>query len=328
MIISLSELEGLVHKALRKKYDEEDTKLIEDVILFGQLSGKTSHGIVRLFGGIASVLSMNPTGKPELIKKTKLSTIINGNHNSGVLVAALACNEVIKLAKENGFGIVGTKMSFSSSGSLSYYLEKIATEGLIGIIMAQSPQSTPPYGSIQPLFGTNPLSFAIPSTPQPLIFDMATAAITFGDLVKAKALKKSIPPHVAIDEDGNMTTDPTKAMEGATLPFGNSYKSAGLAMIVEILSGIWPGAGFVGLNKEDGWGNTFIAYSPELMLSTDEFKRKVSRLIKTVRNAKTKDGGEVRIPGERTFQVRDEHLRKGEIDIEEELIRKLRQEAK
>lgn len=323
MQIPIPDLKKLVHTTLRKKYDEADSRLIEEVILFGQLSGKTSHGIVRLIVGNASVMAQKPKGKPLIIHKTKLSSLIEGKLNPGMLVGPLAMQEVLRLVKENGFGIVGTKQSNSSSGCISYYLEKIANEGFIAIIMAQSPKSTIAYGGIEPLFGTNPISFGIPSDSRPIIFDMATAAISFGAILKAKTLNQQLPQNVALDVNGNMTTDPTKAIDGATYAFDNSYKGSGLAMMVEILSGLWPGADFVGENPEGRWGNTFMAFSPDLLMNLDEFKTKAKLLIETVRNSKTKNGEKIRISGEQTLYMRDKSLKKGSIELEDELYKQL-----
>jgi len=219
---------------------------------------------------------------------------------------------------------VGTKGSFSSSGSLSFYLEKIAKQNLIGIIMAQSPESTPPYGGIQPLFGTNPIAFGFPAKVKPLIFDMGTSAISFGAILEAKALGKKLPKNVALDKKGNITDDSNKAVEGATLPFDRSYKGAGLAIMVELMSGLWPGAWFTIHNKEAGWGNLFMAFSPDLLMSLNEFKERVNLLVETIRNSKTKDGNRVRISGEKTFRTRDENLRKGYLEIEDKLLNQLK----
>lgn len=316
MKIRNEELAGLIKKVLQKKFSEAESNLISEVIMFGELSGKTSHGVVRL----ENVVNKKITGKPTVVKKTKTSVLIEGHGNSGILIAQLATSEVIKLAKENGMGIVGTRGTFSSSGSLSYYLEKIAKEGLIGIIMAESPEGVPPHGSTQPLFGTNPISFGIPADPSPLLFDMATSAISYGAILKAKALGQSLPENVAIDSEGVPTTNPEQALTGAILPFDNSYKGAGLAMIVEILAGILPGATFAIHNKEAGWGNLFFAFSPNLLMEEGMFKDKVHILRETIRNAKTKTGVKVRIPGEKTIETRDTNLKKGWIDVDEKLI--------
>lgn len=327
MKVKIADLEHLILLSLRKKYNEADSRLMADVLLFGQLSGKTSHGIVRLFVGNSSILSQTPKGKSEIIVKSKNSSIIIGNGNPGMLVGPLAMKEAIRIAKKERVGFVGTKDTHTSSGCLSYYLEKIASDNLIGVIMAQSPLSTPVIGGIEPLFGTNPMSFGIPSEPHPFIFDMATSAISFGALLKAKTLGQKIPMNVAIDKYGELTTDPEEAIQGATLPFDNSYKGAGLAMIVEILAGLWPGADFSGLNEQGGWGNLFIAIHPGLFMNPKEFKEKVHLLVEKARHSKTKSGERVRIPGEQTIDTRNTSLKLGEVDIEDNLYHALQKAA-
>ena len=324
MIIKIEELKKLLKQALLKKFSEKDAELIAEAIMFGELSGKTSHGILRLFNGEYGILNQNYEDEPEIIKKTKVSTLINGNGNPGMLLGGLATEEVILLAKESGMGIVGTKGSFSSSGCLSFYLEKIAKENFIAIIMSQAASSIAPFGSIEPLFGTNPISFGIPANPNPLIFDMSTAAITFGAVLEAKALGQKLHENTAIDIKGEMTTDPDEAIEGSLLPFDKSYKGSGLAMMVEILAGILPSASFANQNDSDGWGNLFIAISPNLLSDVDDFKQKVEKLLSIVRNSKTKNNSKIRIPGEATIIQKELSLERGTVDVNEELIEKVK----
>lgn len=318
MKIKIDELKKLVMKAMEKKYDEEYSSRMAELVMFGEMSGRVSHGLVRLLVG-GSIVSQNPTGKAEITNVTKLSSMIEGNGNPGMLVGSLACDEVIRIAKESDFGIVGTRGSHTSSGCLTYYLEKIAKEDLVGIIMAESPTSTPPFGGIEPLFGTNPIGFGIPANPRPVIFDMGTTAITFGELLNAKALGKSIPEGVALDKGGNPTTDPEKAMEGATLPFDNSYKGAGLSMMVEIFAGTLPHSCYAGIDEDKGWGNMFMAFSPKLLSDVNEFKVRMEKMIDRVRNSKTKDGSKIRISGEKTIDTRNKSLTTGEIEIADKM---------
>lgn len=324
MKIKITELEKIVYQTLLAVYSPKQAKLIKEVVMFGELSGKTSHGLLRLLKENYGVFTDTITGEPEYIKKTKVSTLINGKGNVGMLVGSLAMREVILLAKENGIGVVGTKGSINSTGALSYYCEKIAKENLISIIFTHSTAMMAPFMSTKALFGTNPLAFGIPSTPQPIIFDMSTSAITFGAIAKHKSQGKQLPDNVALDKEGNVTTDPEKALEGATLAFDNSYKGSGLAMMVEILAALWTGASYAENNKEDGWGNLYLALSPELLSDTETLKQKSRGLIETIKNVETRDRKQTRIPGENTLRIRDENLRKGEIEVDEDLLKKIK----
>lgn len=82
---------------------------------------------------------------------------------------------------------MGVNNTFSSNGAQAYYVEKMAREDLIGIVCSRSPAATTGFGSIEPLFGTNPIGFGFPTQGEPLVFDMATSAITRYGLVLAKA---------------------------------------------------------------------------------------------------------------------------------------------
>src|SRR6185369_13500787 len=187
MKIKISELEELITKILLTEYSPEEASLIKDVIMFGELVGKPSHGLLRLIKGNFGVFVDGKRGKPEYNRKTKVSTVIDAKGNPGMLAAPLAMNEVIKLGKENGIGIVGLKGFFNTTGAVSYYVEKIAKEDLIGIAFVQSINSLiAPFGTKKSLFGTNPIAFGVPADPKPFIFDMSTSAIAYGNVMNAK----------------------------------------------------------------------------------------------------------------------------------------------
>ena len=272
MLIKIKELENLVKRVLLTEFSEEETILIKDVVMFGELSGKSSHGILRLIKGNYGVFVDKKRATPDFDRKTKVSTLIRGNNNPGMLIGPLAMQEAIKLAKRNGVGIVGTMESFNSVGPLSYYCEKIGKENLLGIIFVQAVAQMAPFNLKHPFFGTNPMAFVVPSVSSPLIFDMSTSSITFGEIVKHKMEKRKLNPHTALDKNGEETTDPQKALEGATLAFDASYKGSGLAMMVEILAAVWSGGGYALLHEENGWGNLFIVMSPELLSDIETLK--------------------------------------------------------
>ena len=74
----------------------------------------------------------------------------------------------------------------TSTGALGYYAEAIAKQGLIGLVLAQSPEFVAPHGSKQAIFGTNPIAIGIPAEQGPVVMDMATAAYAWFGLLEAK----------------------------------------------------------------------------------------------------------------------------------------------
>ncbi len=328
MKVKISDLEKLMISILTSTYFTlQQSKLIAEVLLYAELTGKNTHGILKLLG-TEPIQSVKPQYSPRIVKETKLSALIDGGGNPGTLVFQEATDIAIKKADTYGVGIVGTKNTFSSTGAIGYYAHKAATKDLIGIIMAGSEAAVAPYGSIDPIFGTNPVAFGFPTTKDPIVFDMATAAITWYGLVRAKSLGEKIPRDVAIDKEGNLTTDPSQAMEGAILPFDKSYKGSGLGMVVQLFTGPLTGALFFDIGKKnDDWGNVFIAIDPDLLVGKAEFKKNCSKLVEIVKRSRLdkKIADHIRIPGETGLAKKREAERKGVVEIEDNLYRALQQ---
>ena len=326
MKISIQKLETIIDKILLKDYSKEESKLIKGPVLFAELIGKKSHGIIRLGRNNFGAFVKGKKGTPKIIKRSSISRIINGNKSCGLLTGTLALKETIKVAKKNGIALVGTKNSFNSTGALSYYCHSLAKNNLIGIILSQCPPIIAPFNSVKALFGTNPIAFAFPAKKEPIIFDMSTSAIAFGDIMKLNSQEKPLPENTAIDKNGNPTTNTEKAMEGATLPFDNSYKGSGMAMMVELLSGVLPGAGFLGLNNKDGWGNLFMAFKPDLLINENEYQKRINKFLKYLRESKTKANQKIRIPGEQSMKNYYKNIKNNEVEIDDTILEKLLKE--
>ena len=76
--------------------------------------------------------------------------------------------------KEERDRCVGMK-NMSHSGSIGYYTEMAAEQGLLAISFCQSDPMAVPVGGTEPYYGTNPISFAAPTADdRTVVFDMAT----------------------------------------------------------------------------------------------------------------------------------------------------------
>ncbi len=322
MKIKIAELTKLMKSALTSKYySSDEADMMVEVFLHAELTGKNTQGILKLLG-TEPAQDIKPKYSPKITKETNLSALIDGGGAAGPLVGQMATNKVIEIAKKNNFAIVGMNNTYSSLGAIGYYARKIANNNLIGIVAASSPRGVLHFGGIDPAYGTNPTAYGFPTLEYPIVFDMAASAITWYGLVRAKALGHKLPDNVAIDKEGNLTTDPEEAMKGAILPFDRSYKGSGLAMVVELLAGPLVGASYV---HDDGdWGTVFIAISPDLLVGVDVFKKNASELIKKVKSGRPKDGQEIHIPGYDSESRRQAILDSGEIEIEEKLINDLK----
>ncbi|MEX2028630.1 MAG: Ldh family oxidoreductase [Candidatus Curtissbacteria bacterium] len=321
MKIKITELAGKIENVLSvAHYSKSQAKDISDVLLYAEMTGKNTQGLLKLMG-TEPIQSIKPKHDPIVIKETKLSQLIDGGGSSGILIARMATKVAIEKCKENGFGIVGTNNTFSSTGAIGYYANEITKNDFVGIVMAGSPGAVAPAGGIDPVFGTNPIAFGFPTNDWPIIFDMATSAITWYGLVRAKTLGEKIPEGVTIDKNGNLTTDPNEAMAGAILPFDKSYKSSGLSFMVELFTGPLVGAAFGDIEGKGDWGNIFIAIDPEMLIGREKFKENSTLLIKKIKESrKAKDNQIIHIPGWKGFECKEKIEKAGEIEIEDKII--------
>lgn len=304
-----------------KNYTFTEAEKITEVLLYAELTGKNTMGLLKLMGS-EPAQEIKPKYPPKIIKETKLSALVDGGGAAGPLAAQVAVDRVIEVAKSNEFGIVGLNNTFSSICALSYYAKKIADNNLIGIVAANSPKAIIYPDTKDPAFGTNPIAFSFPTNDCPIIFDAASSAITWYGLVRAKALGQQLPENIALDENGDPTTDPDKAMSGGILPFDRGYKGAGLAMVVELLTGPLTGASYVYLDGD--WGSTFIAISPDLLVGTSEFKKNASDLVKKIKSLRPKNGKTIRVPGFDREEALKDLNDDSEIEIEDEILSQIK----
>ena len=327
MKIAVKELEDLTTRAVRSYgYNDEETQVISDVLLYAQLRGN-NQGVVKLIG---KGIPVDP-GAGEIVVEleTPISARINGNRNHAMVVVKKAMNMVVDKAKKSGFGIAGTFNTNTSSGAIGYFASELAKQGLIGFLFGRSPERVAMHGSCEPVFGTNPIAVGIPAEPDPIVLDMSTAAISFYGLLEAETAGRAIPDDVAYNVEGKATTSPQEAIKGAIRSFDRSHKGSGLALIGEILAGPLVGAAFCGMGDSKGnWGHLLFAIDPGILGNRDEFIRNVGDVCRKVKaTRRLPDVTEINLPGERGSLLAAERLACGEIEVEDNLLAELRKVA-
>ena len=329
MKVQLKKLQALTHKALQNYgYAEDEVETIKTVLLYAQMRGN-NQGIVKLIGkGIPKPADV---GSIEIEKETKLSAVINGHKNHAMVVVNKGTDLAIKKAQEHGIGLVGINGVNTSSGAIGYYARKIAQQNLVGFVFAGSPETVAPEGSYEALFGTNPIAIGVPSQNEPLVLDMATAAMAYYGVIEANTAGQSLPQGIAYDVDGNLTVDPAKVLaDGALRTFDKGRKGSGLSMMVQILAGPLVGASFAGFGDiANNWsGHLIVAIDPELLNGLDALRDGVSKIVERVKSLKKLPNvQEIYVSGERGDSQTASVLAVGEIEIEERLYRELEKVA-
>jgi L-2-hydroxycarboxylate dehydrogenase (NAD+) len=152
----------------------------------------------------------------------------------GQSVAYRAMDTCMKLADEFGVGMVSADNCFHYLWGGGYVMEA-AKKGYIAYTGCTAMLAeVVPFGGRTPTLGTNPHSWAFPTTEAigfPIVIDWATSTVAMGRVQQFQREGKPLPPGVAVDAEGRPTTDPHAA--AALLPFGG-HKGYGLGLIDEL----------------------------------------------------------------------------------------------
>ena len=114
-------------------FSEKEADIIQDVLLTSDLFGIQSHGMqrmVRYHKGITNGL-IKIDAKPEIVKETPISAVIDGHDGMGQLLGHKAMEMAIEKAKKSGVGIVSVRNS-NHYGIAGYYAKMASDQGLIG----------------------------------------------------------------------------------------------------------------------------------------------------------------------------------------------------
>jgi len=152
----------------------------------------------------------------------------------GQAVAFEAMETCMALADEFGVGVVAVDNAFHYLWGGGYVIEA-AKKGYIAYTNCTAALAeVVPYGGKFPTLGTNPHSWAFPTTDAvgfPICVDWATSTVAMGRVQQFKREGKALPPGAAVDAQGRETTDPNEV--AALLPFG-AHKGYGLSLIDEL----------------------------------------------------------------------------------------------
>lgn len=145
----------------------------------------------------------------------------------------------------------------------------------------------------------------------PILLDIATAAVAGGKVYAAIQRGEPIPNTWLIGDDGQSTTDGSLYPQRAALAPMAGYKWYGFGLWCEILSAILPGGNMtwqVGSWMFDEpsrpyWHNaSFTVIDVAAMSPRGEFQKRIRRLIDEAHAAPTADGVErVLLPGEQEW---------------------------
>ncbi len=286
-------------------YSAEEAGVIAAHLVESELMGYPALGLTRVLTIAEHPRTKEPRSPIEITHETPVSARIDCGNHVGLYAIRRVTEIAIEKARANGFAVVGAHNAYLS-GRNAYYLDLIARAGFVGMHLACSRPVVAPLGGAGPAFGTNPIGFAMPRQPNPIVFDIGTAATNAGDVILASRLGRELPEGVAIDKEGLPTRDPVAALAGAILPFGG-HRGYALSFTIQAL-GLLGGAALTNGDPQD-FGFLFVLFDPGLLMPAADFERQLNELIAAVKATPRQPGvDEIRIPSERAYAERERRL--------------------
>jgi LDH2 family malate/lactate/ureidoglycolate dehydrogenase len=228
-----------------------EAEICRDVLLDADLKGLDTHGVNRLkpvyYDRVLSGMQ-KPITDLRVIKEGPTTCVIDACNGMGMVAAYKSMEKTINKARDYGMGMIVVRNS-THYGIAGYYAEMASKKGLIGITGTNARPAIAPTFSVEPMLGTNPLTFSMPSDEEfPFSLDCATSIIQRGKVEVHARSGKPLPEGLVIDDHGNYMTDSAKTLEAllkrkaSLLPLGGAgeetggYKGYGYSTVVEILS--------------------------------------------------------------------------------------------
>ena len=302
--------------------------IIASCLVQADLRGVDSHGINRVPSYMERIRQgvLDAKASPTLNQITPVVAQVDARNGFGFVAANLGMKTAINMAREYGIGMVSVKHS-NHFGMSAWIVQQAIDAGFMGLVFTNSSPALPVWGGKEKLMGVSPIACGAPAGKErPFILDMAPSVAARGKIYKAMRRGEKIPADWALDKDGAVTTDPSKALEGVMLPMGGPKGSA-LAIMMDVFSGVLSGSAFAGnvANPYDpsrpaDVGHFLIAIKPNLFMDLEEFKSRMDYLHQRVVNSeKAKDVDRIYFPGEMEQIMYDERSESGIPYTENEL---------
>ena len=284
-----------------------DAQLLADTLVYADLSGINSHGVLRVPEYVEKLTTqgVNPQGRPQLVHEYGACLVVNGDNSMGQIGMNFAMQEVI--ARAETFGIAAAAIRGSNhSGAMAYFAAQALHHDMIGIATTNALPTMAPWGGAERILGINPLGVAIPAGEElPILYDAAFSGSSHGKIRIYQQKGLTLPSDWALDQQGRPTTDPLVAIDGLLAPIGG-FKGTGLAMIMGILSSMLSGAAY-GLelgNMDDGPtpgldGHFVMALKVAAFEDVGRFKARVDKAIQEIHACRPAAGFDrIYAPGE------------------------------
>lgn len=320
MKISIPELTEKVQAYLNQAgMNAHDTDVLTKLVVEQEMIGNQFSPIGELKGKHSRLLENIDHASEEVVVAKPALQLIKGNGRLAPLITADHLNNAVHTAKKQGIFALGIYDS-TYNEFFDVFCRRIAAQDCISIIVENGgPQGVVPFGGRKDVTGTNPIAYGIPTHTHPIIFDAATAVHAYGRIRQAKEKGEQLPDNAYVDSEGNITTDPQKAV--SVLPFGG-FKGYAINILIEVLSGALV-RGRSGLDQpldsQRYIGTLIIVIDPAAFGELSDFKDATSKLVEDLLAVPPVDPAQpVKVPGIRGAERTEKCTSTGFIEIDDE----------
>ncbi len=304
--LTLAEAESLVARALiRCRTSETNAICVARALVAAEADGLKGHGLSRTpsYAAQAKVGKVDGLAVPKVDRPRPGAVAIDAAHGFAYPAINSALAVLPAMAREAGVASAAIRRSHHC-GAAGHPVERLAAQGLVALMFANTPAAIAPWGGARAVFGTNPIAFACPLPGRPpLVVDLALSKVARGNILAAKQKGENIPRGWALDAHGEPTTDPDAALAGTMLPLGDA-KGTPLILMVELLAAGLTGANFAAdassflddKGPPPGTGQLIIAFDPAAFGGSGEH---IARLVASI---EAQPG--TRLPGSRRLAAR------------------------
>ncbi|WP_037312697.1 Ldh family oxidoreductase [Ruegeria halocynthiae] len=328
--LTLDEVRALSLEVLTNSgFGANHAAAIADMLTTCQIDDCQSHGLFRLFMCVQTMQAGKIDGHAAPVVTPSDNAIVRVDAQGGMSLLAFqeALPVLIEKTRAHGIAAMAINRCFHFS-ALWPEVERLSAAGLAAMAMVPSHSWVAPAGGTRGSLGTNPLAFSWPRRGKdPFTFDFATSAFARGEIELYHRAGKPLPEGVAIDRDGNPTTDPQAALDGAMLTFGG-YKGSALSIMIELLAGplIDDLTSLESMEFAAGAGGA--PYHGEVILAFDPEQFSGGRVVENDARAERLfsdiiDQG-ARLPSQRRFAARARNTARGYVEIAKPLHDDLR----
>jgi LDH2 family malate/lactate/ureidoglycolate dehydrogenase len=278
---------------------EADAQRCVDALIYADLRGIDSHGVSNMTPVYVAGMKqgwINPAPVWRVIREAPATATLDSDRGLGLTVGPRAMQLALDKAEACGIGSV-VVTNGRHFGAAAYHAALALERDMIGIAMTVGGLQVAPTFGAAPRVGLNPLAVAVPARSEPpFVFDASMSSVAANKIAILKRLGRTVAPGWIAKPDGTPIMEEVPVPdEYLMLPLGGtreigSHKGYGLAVMVDILSGLLGGdrAGF--LRPLWDVSHHFLAYRIDAFTDLDEFKDEMDALLKGLRETPVAPG--------------------------------------